>query len=74
MINEGGDEWHGIKLNSYLDKHINPYRVYIPSFSGESTFILLKDSSRGIAVYREDIDTHFKDDMSILSSYFTFNW
>lgn len=74
IINEDGDEWHGIKLNNYSEKRITPYKVYIPSFSGESTFILLRDPTRGINVYSSDIDSHFKDDISILSSYCTFNW
>ncbi len=74
MINNEGDEWHGIKLNSYDNKRITPYRVYIPSFSGESAFILLRDPHKGINVFNADIDSHFKEDISILSSYFTFNW
>ena len=73
LIKNQGDEWHGIKLNSY-DKHIVPYKVYIPSFSGESTFILLKDSKCGIRPTNYEVESHFKDELSTMMSYCTFNW
>ncbi len=51
------------------DKELIPYKVYIPSFSGESTFILLKNKETKI---RFQIDTHLTN--IIWESYKTFNW
>jgi spermidine synthase len=73
IINNQGDEWHGIKLNNY-DKHILPYKIYIPSFSGESVFILLKDRKNGIRPTDYNIVSHLKNNIGSLMSYCTFNW
>ena len=59
--------------NIYLNKEITPYKVYIPSFSGESTFLLLKNSLELINF--EDIKklkSHIT--LDIWNSYKTMNW
>ena len=59
--------------NMYLNKEITSYKVYIPSFSGESTFLLLKNSLELINF--EDIKklkSHIT--LDIWNSYKTMNW
>jgi predicted membrane-bound spermidine synthase len=55
-----------------LDKEIIPYRVYIPSFSGESMFLLLKGPSLLNFNYLHDVESHITED--IWNSYKTLNW
>jgi predicted membrane-bound spermidine synthase len=56
-----------------LDKDIIPYRVWIPSFSGESMFLLLKNP-KNIINFEEPnkIDSHITK--NIWNSYKTLNW
>lgn len=57
-----------------MEKDIIPYKVYIPSFSGESTFIILKDAQYNINIpkYTSDGFTHITP--SIWTSYKTMNY
>lgn len=65
-----------INISRQFDTHIAfkncmiPYRVFIPSFLGESTFILLSPNSN-FKIDRS-IDSHITD--TIWKSYQTFNW
>ncbi len=65
------EEWHGIKIPFMeVNKDIISYKVYIPSFSGESTFILLKPYKTSISF--NTIKSHINDD--VWKSYITFNY
>jgi len=69
------ETWHGIPIHDLsLNKEIIPYKVYIPSFSGESTFLLLKHSRLGQMNFEEASkhNSHMTDD--IWNSYRTMNW
>jgi spermidine synthase len=58
-----------------LNKEIIPYRVWIPSFSGESMFLLLKHKDIVPHINFEDakmFDSHITND--IWNSYKTMNW
>ena len=68
------ESWHGIELEEInIDKQIVPYKVYIPSFSGESTFLLLqyRESNNNIDK-NQQIKSHLTND--IWNSYKTLNW
>ena len=56
--------------NILYQNHITPYHVFIPSFLGESTFILLSSD----ADFKMDrtIRSHMTD--CVWNSYRTFNW
>jgi spermidine synthase len=65
---------HLIRDNN-LDKDIIPYRVWIPSFSGESMFLLLKNPYIVDSINFEEtnnIESHLTN--SIWNSYKTLNW
>ena len=62
-------EWHGISVTE-SDKDIIPYKVYIPSFSGESTFILMKPSNNKITF--DKVKSHLN--MDVWNSYTIFNY
>lgn len=69
------ETWHGIPIYDVsLNKEIVPYKVYIPSFSGESTFLLLKHCQLGIINLEEasKLNSHITPD--IWNSYKTMNW
>ena len=67
-----GDNWHGININSFaVNDEIIPYKVFIPSFSGESMFILLKNKSTPINFTNAN-NSHITD--NIWQSYCTLNW
>jgi len=53
------------------NREIVPYKVYIPSFSGESVFLLIKNTASSIT-FNGQISTHLTDD--IWNSYKIFNW
>ena len=69
------ETWHGIPVHDLcLNKEIVPYKVYIPSFSGESTFLLLKHYHLG-QMNLEDakkLNSHITND--VWNSYKTMNW
>ncbi len=52
-----------------LNKDITPYRVWIPSFSGESMFLLLKHPK---SILNFEVESHITED--IWTSYKTLNW
>jgi len=59
--------------NMYLNKEITTYKVYIPSFSGESTFLLLKNSLELINLEdAKKLKSHIT--LDIWNSYKTMNW
>jgi spermidine synthase len=65
MMNLSGD------LNTHLfKKYMIPYHVFVPSFLGESTFLLLCPTS-GFKIDRT-INSHMSD--LVWKSYQTFNW
>ncbi len=74
IIEEMTEEWRTIPVQSmYQDKDITPYRVFIPSFSGESTFILFK--KKGTTVNFKDsnyLQSHITNE--IWNSYKLMNW
>jgi spermidine synthase len=73
MINDVAETWRGIPINSIVDKDIIPYRVYIPSFTGESMFILLKSPTRPMNFqFSKSINSHLTSD--IWNSYRVLNW
>ena len=51
---------------------INPYRVFIPSFLGEATFLLIKPKTASISYDRLQQFSHITRD--VWKSYNTFNW
>jgi spermidine synthase len=58
-----------------LSKHIIPYRVWIPSFSGESMFLLLKHSNNSNEFNFEEVKrlkSHINK--NVWESYKTLNW
>lgn len=56
-----------------LDKEIIPYRVWIPSFSGECMFLLLKNQDNAIEFTgAKSLNSHITNE--IWNSYKTFNW
>lgn len=76
------DNWHGVDLpKSDLYYKITPYRVWIPSFSGESTFLLLTPPlQQSDSANSEQLDfdklkaigSHITE--PIWNSYKVFNW
>ena len=61
------ETWHGIPIHDLsLNKEIIPYKVYIPSFSGESMFLLI--NKKNFKWTRSNITN------DIWNSYKTFNW
>jgi predicted membrane-bound spermidine synthase len=68
------DNWHGIPIEDCsLNKDIIPYHVYIPSFSGESMFLLLKNNNSIMNFdIAKNIKSHITED--IWKSYKTLNW
>jgi len=62
IIEEFQETWRGIPLHS----QIIPYKVYIPSFSGESMFLIINKKNF------EWTRSHITND--IWNSYKTFNW
>ena len=63
IIEEFQETWRVIPLHS----QIIPYKVYIPSFSGESMFLLINKKN-----FDWHCTSHITD--SIWNSYTTFNW
>lgn len=61
----------GILREKYNTKEIVPYRVWIPSFSGESCFILVTSSQLGYTKMSE-IGSHLNE--AVWNSYKTLNW
>lgn len=57
-----------------LNKNITPYKVYIPSFSGESSFLLLTKDTHPLINFEElsNHSSHITSD--VWNSYKTFNW
>lgn len=71
-IMTASEMWRGIEIPiDGFDKEIIPYRVWIPSFSGESMFLLLKSPSATISFDRMP-KTHLTE--PIWNSYKTLNW
>jgi spermidine synthase len=67
------DTWKGIKVKLVsLQGQIVPYKVYIPSFLGESTFLLLHPKSQEPDFTHLSVSSHLTND--IWNSYKTFNW
>jgi spermidine synthase len=69
------ETWHGIPVHDLsLNKEIVPYKVYIPSFSGESTFLLLKHYHLGVMDFEDakKLKSHMTPD--VWNSYKTMNW
>jgi predicted membrane-bound spermidine synthase len=69
------ETWHGIPVHDLcLNKEIVPYKVYIPSFSGESTFLLLKHYHLGQMNFEaaKNLNSHLTND--VWNSYKTMNW
>jgi predicted membrane-bound spermidine synthase len=69
------ETWHGIPVHDLsLNKEIVPYKVYIPSFSGESTFLLLKHYHLGVMNFEEvkKLKSHVTND--VWNSYKIMNW
>jgi spermidine synthase len=58
----------------YLLKDIVPYRVWIPSFSGESMFLLLKHQSTSKLNFEELCALHSHITEEVWNSYKTLNW
>jgi spermidine synthase len=72
-ITKSDNEWRNIPLDYYdLNTNIIPYKVYIPSFTGESTFILIKNKDSVIDFDKCSINTHINN--NIWKSYITWNW
>ena len=71
IITEHRENVNNKLVNTLLmDKEIIPYHVFIPSFSGESTFLLITNK---VAVKCDmNIKSHLTD--NIWESYKTFNW
>jgi len=63
IIEEFQERWRGIPIQ---ESKIIPYKVYIPSFSGESVFLLINKTNF------EWTTSHITND--IWNSYKTFNW
>lgn len=53
-------------------KSITPYRVYIPSFSGESCFLLFHNPNNPVKL--DDSPVNYKITDAVWNSYRTFNW
>jgi predicted membrane-bound spermidine synthase len=69
------DTWHGVPIHDLsLNKDITPYKVYIPSFSGESMFLLMKHTTLGIMNFDDAkaFKSHVTED--VWNSYKTINW
>lgn len=69
------DTWHGIPIHDIcLNKEIIPYRVYIPSFSGESMFLLLKHYNPTIMNFDDanKLKSHLTNE--VWNSYRALNW
>lgn len=54
--------------NIFYQNNITPYHVFVPSFLGESTFLLLRSHTD----FKIVVESHMTD--SIWKSYQTFNW
>ena len=66
-------DWHGIKVGDIeMEKEFEPYKVYIPSFSGESTFLMLKSNISSVDINKIPFKTHLSE--KIWESYKVFNW
>ena len=63
LIEESQETWRGIPIQ---ESKIIPYKVYIPSFSGESVFLLINKNNF------EWTTSNITND--IWNSYKTFNW
>lgn len=64
------ESWRGIELEeTIIDKQIIPYKVYIPSFSGESTFLLLKNKDSNINFEPHYFGSKYKENTLILLQY-----
>jgi spermidine synthase len=71
---ETTEYWRGIEIQEVnIDKQIIPYKVFIPSFSGESTFLLLKnkDSLMDFTTCNS-LKSHLSNE--VWNSYKTLNW
>jgi predicted membrane-bound spermidine synthase len=68
--------WRGIPIEEYnKSRVIMPYKIEIPSFSGEATFILIRNNTQLKYITFEEakkIGCHLTQD--IWNSYRTFNW
>ena len=68
------ETWHWIPVHDFsLNKEIIPYRVYIPSFSGESSFLLLKHYHSELQ-FDEAVKHKSHVTKDIWNSYKTMNW
>lgn len=68
------ETWHGIPVHDFsLNKEIIPYKVYIPSFSGESSFLLLKHYHSELQ-FDEAVKHKSHMTMDMWNSYKTMNW
>ena len=73
IITEHKELVNNVLTNKLLEKReIIPYKVFVPSFSGESTFLLIKSKDVSCTFNECPINTHLTAD--IWSSYKTFNW
>jgi predicted membrane-bound spermidine synthase len=67
------DTWQDIKVKLVpLQGCIIPYKVYIPSFLGESTFLLIHSIGKEPNFSPLSVSSHLTND--IWNSYKTFNW
>lgn len=57
-----------------LNKNITPYRVYIPSFSGESSFLLLTKETMPQIDFENLVNKGSHITTDVWTSYKTFNW
>jgi spermidine synthase len=72
-IIEYKDTWKDVEVRLVpISFKIIPYKVFIPSFLGESTFLLLHFSSNGPDFNNMNISSHITNE--IWNSYKTFNW
>jgi len=69
------ETWRGIPVHDItLNKEIIPYRVYIPSFSGESSFLLLKNTNSRQINFDETLKLNSHLNEKVWDSYKTLNW
>lgn len=70
------DNINGYAVDDFrLSKEIIPYKVYIPSFTGESTFLLLKHPNIVNKMEFTEANTHYSHiTEEVWNSYKTWNW
>ncbi len=73
IITEHKELENNVLTNKLLaEREIIPYKVFVPSFSGESTFLLIKSKDVSCTFNECTVNTHLTSD--IWNSYKTFNW